>query len=238
MTLPLAAERGIAIVLVMLAAALLAAVGLGLTLSSALVRLTAANYEESVALLNASESAIELAARELALLDVDDVLGGTGSSTLVDGAPGPRTTSGGVSFDLLVLTNQLACGQPAPCTNAQVAQATNDRPWGDNNPRWRLFVHQPLETPDLPRPAPPIYVVVWIADDGRETDGDPSVDSAVSPLEGRYIVRARAEAFGPRGGRRALEAELARLCDDTAEGEVCVPGSRVQSWRVVDSVVP
>jgi hypothetical protein len=232
------AERGVAIVLVLLATALLAAVALGLSLSTVVVRLTATNYEESIALLNAGESAIELAARELALLDIDDVLEGTSVSTLVDGPPGPRTTADGLSFDLLALTNLLSCAQSAPCADAQVIQTTVERPWGANNPRWRLFLHQPLEMPVLPRAALPVYVVVWIADDARETDADPAVDGAGTALEGRYIVRARAEAFGPRGGRRALEAELARLCQNTAAGEECVPGSRVQSWRVVDSVVP
>ena len=232
------AEGGIAIVLVLLAAALLSAVGLGLSLSSALARLSAANYAESVALLNASESAIELAARELAGLDFDDVLSGARTSTLVDGAPGPRAIAGGVAFDLQELTNQLTCGREAPCDEGQVRQIVADRPWGDNNARWRLFLHQPLDPPSLPRPAPSIYVVVWIADDAREADGDPANDGAGADREGRYIVRARAEAFGPRGGRRAIEAELARLCDDTAAGEVCVPGSHVQSWRAIDSVIP
>jgi hypothetical protein len=215
---------------------MLAAIGLGLSLTSTVVRLSAANYEESVTLLNAAEAALDLAARELAHVDIDDVLGGVTPSALVDGAPGPRDVAPGLTIDLHVLTNRLTCGRADPCTDAQVQQATVERPWGVNNPRWRLFVHQALQSPGLPRQPPPLYVVVWIGDDAREDDGNPNADGAGAPGEGRYIVRAHAEAFGPRGGRRAIEAELRRVCSAGPGGEACLPGSRVQSWRVTSSV--
>jgi hypothetical protein len=95
-----------------------------------------------------------------------------------------------------------------------------------------LFVHQPLEVPNLPGSAN-AYVVVWIGDDARETDGDPSLDGAGGGQEGRYVVRARAEAFGPRGGRRVIEAELSRSCVTTETGDECLPGSRIHSWRAL-----
>jgi hypothetical protein len=235
---PKMGEHGIALVLVLLTMALVASVGLGLALSSTLAVVSVTNYAESVALLNAAEAGIDLAARELAVLAVDEVLGGVRTSTCVDGPPGSRTLPSGLTIDLPTMTNQLTCGRAAPCTNAQVGQITATRPWGANNPRWRLFVHQLLPLPALPRPAPDIYVVVWIGDDAREADGDPTTDGAGAGQEGRYIVRARAEAFGHRGGRRAIEAELARMCVAGPAGEVCVPGSRVQSWRAVSSLVP
>jgi hypothetical protein len=226
-------ERGIALALVLLAITFIAALAFGLTLSSSEARMSAANQEEAVALANAAESALELAARELGATDLTAVLSGAQASSLVDGAPGFRTVAPAVVIDLPVLTNQLTCGRRALCTPAQVAQSTQERPWGANNPRWRLFVHQPLPAPDMPKPAAPAYIVVWIGDDAREDDGDPSVDGAGAAQEGRYIVRARAEAFGWRGGRRAIEAELARMCVAGPGGDVCVPSSRVQSWRAV-----
>ena len=231
-------ERGVALVLVLLGMTMLAAVGLGLTLTSSVARLSAANYEEALALMNAAESALELAARELAPLPIDDVLGGAQSSPLVDGAPGIRVVGPGVTIDLNILTHQLTCGRVVPCTDAQVQQATIDRPWAANNPRWRLFLHQVLALPGLPRALPAPYVVVWIGDDAREDDDDPLRDGAGAGHEGRYTVRARAEAFGPRGGRRAIEAELARLCVEGAAGDECVPGTRVQSWHAVSALVP
>ena len=50
--------------------------------------------------------------------------------------------------------------------------------------------------------APP-YVVVWIADDVDEVDGDPATDT-------NDVVMIHAEAFGTRGGRRAVEATIQR----------------------------
>jgi hypothetical protein len=232
-------QAGVALVVVLLAIGLLSATAMGLALSSAMVRLTGANHDESVMLANASESALELAARELAMVvDWDNVLAGEQASTLIDGAPGPRIVSPGVAIDLVTLTHQLTCGRDLLCTDAQVRAATQERPWGANNPRWRLFVHQPLPLRPMPWRLPPVYVVVWLGDDAAETDGDPLADGAEPDQPGRYIVRARAESFGPRGGRHAIEAEFARVCRDDGDGERCAPGIRVQSWRTVGNTVP
>jgi len=232
-------EAGVALVIVLLTIGLLSATGLGLVLSSTITRLTGANHDESIMLANASESALELAARELTLLvNWDDVLLGMQVSTLVDGAPGHRSVAPGVSLDLLTLTNQLTCGREALCTDAQVSATTRERPWGDNNPRWRLFVHQPLPVMPMPSVILPVYTVVWLGDDAAETDGDPLADGAGPGQEGRYIMRARAESFGPRGGRHAIEAELARVCGEVEEAEQCAPGIRVQSWHVVGNTLP
>jgi hypothetical protein len=171
-------------------------------------------------------------ARELALFNLDEALDGTQVSSLVDGPPGTRMVAPGLSIDLPVLTNQLTCARDTLCTSAQVHAITTERPWGVNNPRWRLFLHQPLVPPPLPTVAATPYVVAWIGDDARETDGDAAVDGAGPGQEGRYMVRARVEAFGAQGGRRAIDAELARVCAASPTGVVCLPGSRVYSWRV------
>ena len=229
-------DRGTVLVLVLLAITFMAAAGIGLGSSTMIARLGAANYDEATALANAAEGALELAARELGQHDVGAVLNGTAVSMLVDGPPGSRDVAPGVSIDLLTLTNLMTCGRPALCSDAQRRQVTSDRPWGDNNPRWRLFLHQALVPPSLPSAASAPYVAVWIGDDAREDDGDPAADGAGPQQEGRYIVRARAEAFGPRGGRRAIEAELIRRCTADPAGEVCLPGSRVHSWSAINQV--
>ena len=239
MTSALTRQSGVALVIVLLAIGVLSAAAMGLALSSTIIRLTAANLDESMMLANASESALELAALELGrIADWDNVLRGAQASTLVDGVPGPRTVSPGLVIDLVTLTNQLTCGRLLQCTDAQVRLATRERPWGTNNPRWRPFVHQPLSVGPLPAPMPPIYVAVWLGDDAAETDGDPLTDGAEPDQPGRYMVRARAEAFGPRGGRHVIEAEFARICVDDGAGEWCAPGIRVQSWRTVAHAAP
>lgn len=233
------AEQGVALVVVLLAIGLLSATAVGLALSAAIGRMTGANHEESVLLANATESALELAARELAMVaHWDNVLLGLQASTLIDGAPGPRAVAPGVAIDLVSMTNQLTCGSLVFCTDAQVRVTTRERPWGDNNPRWRLFLHQPLPSTPMPALVPPVYIVVWLGDDAAETDGDPLADGVGVEQPGRYVVRARAESFGARGGRHVIEAEFTRVCVDHGTGEQCAPGIRVQSWRTIVNSAP
>ena len=116
-----------------------------LALSTSFGRLVETNYEDAVSLANASDSALELAARELAAIaDWNEVLRGVRSSTLVDGGPGRRVLADGAGNRSAALTNELTCGQAGWCTDAQVRATTAERPWGSNNPRWQLFLHLPL----------------------------------------------------------------------------------------------
>jgi hypothetical protein len=87
----------------------------------------------------------------------------------------------------------------------------------------------------LVRPAP-CYLVIWIADDGRERDGNPLTDAVEDDEPGHGIVRVHAEAYGMAGSRRAIEAELARVCP--AEAQECLPGIRVQSWQELRQQIP
>jgi len=233
-----AAERGIALIVALLAIALFSAMGLGLALSSSTARLADHNHEEAVTLLNAAESALELACRDMAAIaDWDSILSGALRSPVVDGPPtGIRTLPSGGSIDLTRLTNQLTCGLDTACTEGQRAANTSDRPWGADNPRWQLFLHAPLAAVASPRHRLAPYAVVWVGDDGRETDADPTVDGGAPGGEGRYVLRARAETFGPNGARRAIEAEIVRICRPVAGADVCMPGVRLQSWRVASAV--
>ncbi len=114
---------------------------------------------------------------------------------------------------------------------------SRERPWGTNNPRWQLFAFGPMEQfGQLMRPAA-CYLIVWIADDAREVDGNPQEDSDDGGEPGHGIVRVRAETYGVAGTRRAIEAELARICPDGPDG-ACLPGIRVQSWQELRQAVP
>lgn len=217
--------RGVVLVVVLLGLVLMMAAGLGLALSARLARLTVANYAEAVDLLNAAESALALTVSELRARDLDAVLGGAETSGFTDGPPGPRAWAPHATLDLTELTNRLTCGQAVACTDAQRHAISVERPWGANNPHWRLFLYGVLPPPPWAGRWSAAYVAVWIGDDPREDDDDPARDGADPDEDGRYIVRARAEAFGPRGGHRALEAELT---SDTG----------VQSWRVVTARQP
>jgi hypothetical protein len=132
------------------------------------------------------------------------------------------------------MTNMLNCGKSTNCTTAQMNANSRERPWGNNNPRWRLFAYGPMQqVAQLARPAP-CYLAVWIGDDGREQDGDSLADEAADDQPGHGIVRVHAEAYGFAGSRRAIEAELARVCQLGS----CRPGIRVQSWQELRQAIP
>ena len=62
-TAPARGQQGVALVAILLALALFSALGLAILLSSAQDRLAAANHDESLHLVNAAESALELTAQ-------------------------------------------------------------------------------------------------------------------------------------------------------------------------------
>lgn len=232
-------DSGIALILVLLVTSFLSAVGLGLALVVFMDQLANGNHRGSVAMLYAADAGIEIAARDLSLAaDWAALLAGTEQGSFTDGAPsGVRAIPGGGAVNLTAETNTLNCATPVTCTPAQMDANSRERPWGANNPRWRLYAYGPLQ--DLSRIVRPVpcYLAVWLADDSREADDDPLVDGGVDE-PGRGVMRVRSEVFGPSGARRAIEAELARVCGQQAGTEVCLPGIRVQSWQEVRQLVP
>jgi hypothetical protein len=231
-------ERGIALILAVVFTSFLCAIGLGLALVVFMDRLAVGNMRGSVGLLYAADAAIELAARDLSRADDwSSVLAGLQRGSLTDGVPGGVRQTPGASINLTALTNQLNCGSDADCTSAQMDTSTRDRPWAGNNPRWQLYGYAPFGTrPELERPNP-CYLVIWIADDARELDDDPSSD-AIDAQPGHGILRVRAEAFGYGGARRGIEAELVRFCLPGGAPGSCRASIRVQSWLEVRETVP
>jgi hypothetical protein len=212
-------NRGVALVIVLVALAVCSALGLGLVLATLSERFANANYSESVHAANAAAAAVHLAARELSLVsDWDPVLTGTQQSRFMEGA---------VPADLAAVTNELTCGRSSSCSDLDRRASTTARPWGANNPVWRVFLRAPLATfLTIPAASADMYVVVWVGDDARETDADPLHDGGGG--DGRDAVRVHAEAFGRTGTRRGVEADVIR---QTA-------GIRVQSWRVRTPPIP
>jgi hypothetical protein len=232
-------DRGIALVMVVLVTTFLSALAIGVLLAVFMDRLATGNMAGSVAMLYAADSAIEIAARDLARIDDwNVVLAGAQRSSFTDGAAaGVKPVPGGGTVDLTSTTNMLNCGRSANCSLAQVNANSKERPWGPNNPRWRLFAYGPMQRlADIARPSP-CYLVVWVADDSREQDGDPQADEPDAGRPGHGIVRVHAEAFGAAGSRRAIEAELSKVCPG-GESAICLPGIRVQSWQELHQAVP
>jgi hypothetical protein len=221
-------ERGIALVMALLAIAAFSALGLSLILGSSLDRLTSGNHRDVTTSLNAADAAVALAVRELdRIADWTPVLQGSVQSSLVDGPPGVRSLAGGGRLDLTVLTNEITCGRRTACSDTLIAEATLSRPWGVNNAHWRLFAHGRLDDVDPSSNQSP-YLVVWVADDASETDGNRSVDGGGAGGEGEGVLRLRADAFGPGALRSAIECTVVRQCSSAG----CEPGIRVQSWHI------
>jgi hypothetical protein len=230
-------ERGIALLMVVILTTFLSALGIGVMMAVFMDRLASRNMAGAVSMLYAADAGIEIAARDLARVDAwNTVLSGAVRSAFADGAPaGVRIIPGGGAVDLSAATNMLNCGKASSCTAAQMNANSRDRPWGANNPRWKLYAYGPMaQLTHLVRPAP-CYLAVWVADDYREQDGDALADAPGDADPGHGIVRVHAEAFGVDGSRRIIEAELSRICP--APGG-CLPGIRVQSWQELRQVLP
>jgi hypothetical protein len=232
-------SRGIALVTVLLVSSLVFTMALGLSLIVSVNQLVVRNHVESTTLAAAAQAGVELAAHELSSADWNAVLAGLVQAGASDGAPtGARLLPGGGTVDLSVQTSLLNCGSMAGCSVAQLRAVTLDRPWGADNPEWRLFLYGPVGSFVPLRFPPAVYLLVWVGDDGREADGDPRIDGGAVTEAGRGVLRVHASAFGPRGGRRSMEAEFVRLCRPPQAGPPCLPAVRVQSWRDLRQSLP
>jgi Tfp pilus assembly protein PilV len=226
--------RGIALITVLLVASLVCIVGLGLALVLTIGQLAARNHRDGAVLLAAADAALELAAEGLAADDWQAVLGGWLVAAVADGAPGGLRDVDGQTIDLGAETNLLNCGRRMACSPADRAVNTTARPWGVNNPFWQLYLFGPLPSLLPLRTSSDIYVMVWVSDDSRETDGRPDVDGGNDP--GRHVLRVRSAALGRDAARRVVEAEFVRVC---LEGRsACEPGIRVQSQREERHALP
>jgi hypothetical protein len=84
----------------------------------------------------------------------------------------------------------------------------------------------------------PIYVVVMVADDPSETDGDPLTDGNTGTNPGSGVLSIRAEALGPHGAHRVIEATMARTLSTGLErGYIGQRGQDEQNRRARKSAV-
>jgi hypothetical protein len=86
-------------------------------------------------------------------------------------------------------------------------QSSGPTVFGPDAPIWRLFAHAQFSSTLPPgNAAPAAYLVVWLADDGWDGDGEVSADS-----NGRLLVHA--EAFGAHGAHRIVSGVIERDAD-------------------------
>ena len=212
-------ELGTVLVAALMVTALLGTLGAALAFVVMTESAIAANHRAGQQGLYAADAGIERAIGELRSLTSWRTVPGAGGSSATDfndGAIAPRAADGMV-LDLVRLTSR------------RQADSNTFYPAAPDRPLWRLFAHASLDrmiSGGGSGSSP--YVVVWIADDPDDLDGDPSLDS-------NDIMIVRSEAFGIRGGRRAVEATILRetALDGGAAGGVSRSDVSVIAWREV-----
>lgn len=196
-------DDGAALILVLMATTLMAALGSGLIVLSTMERRMAANHRWSIQTMYGAEAGIERGVAELRrVARWSDVLTGAVASTFTDSTRRPLLPAPG-RVDLDAITAELQ------------AESNSASSWGPNNPVWRLFAWGSLAAmTGTPAQDTRIYVAVWVADDGAETDDDPRSDA-------NNVVLLHAEAYGLAGARQVVDATAARVAGDV----------RVLAWR-------
>jgi hypothetical protein len=194
---------------VFLAVLLLSALGLALTMAAIGDALASGNLGASREMLYAADAGIERVLPDLQRAsDWDLVLSGAVTSGFTDGAAaGPRLLDDGRTIVLDELVNLANCGQRSPCNEAALTAITEDRPWGSDNPHWRLFAWGRIAA--LVGAGASGYVVVLVADDPLDGDGQPGRD-ARGPSPGSGVLLLRAQAYGRGGAGHLVEAAVAR----------------------------
>ena len=234
-------ERGSALVIALLSLLLLTALGLALTLTTTTETAISANQRMGQEAMNAADAAIERAMQDLlAMPDWNRALSGTEQSSFINGSPGgPRALPDGSTINLTEIANLASCGHTSSCSSSDIATNSPERHWAANNPVWQLYAYGPVSDL-LPggTVSSPIYVVVLIGDDPSETDGDPLTDGNTAANPGSGVLSLRAEAFGPHGTHRIVEATVARTVSTGLErGYVGQRGQDEQNRRARKSAV-
>ncbi len=187
-------DRGSVLLCALMVIALIGTLGAALALVVSTESAVAGNYVASQQGLYAAEAGVERAIGEIRLLPTWGALPAPSSTTpsadFNDGQAMPRGPDGS-TLNLAQLTIQ------------RQAESDAMRPAAPDRPVWRLYAHAPFGRMVAASGTAAPYVVVWLADDPDDLDGDPAVDT-------NDVVLVHAEAFGVRAGRRAIDVTIQR----------------------------
>ena len=179
-----------ALVSALIATVILTGLGVALALAGLEEAMLAGHDRASRALRLAADSAARLAVSDLAAAPAWTALSAL-TSRFPETSSRPPSPWGGPVLDLAAET-----------AGVQV-ESDGGRLPGEAARTWRLFAAGPLVRAAPGSGCGPFYLVVWVADDGADTDGDPGTDS-------NGILTLRADALGPDGGRATTVVSLER----------------------------
>jgi hypothetical protein len=220
-------ERGVALVLALMAVLLLSCLAAAMVLAASAETLVARHFSLGIEARHAAEAAVQRAIVDLAQSpDLDAILTGVVRGSFIDGGPGgTRTLDDGSQVDLDAVRHRANCARDTACSPSDLlGNPAGDRPWGANNPVWQLYEYGFARnlTESIQSP---FYLVVLAGDDPEEVDGDPGRDAGETGPGARLLL-LRSEAIGPRGVHALVEATI--LLRSTGPGP---PGARAVSWR-------
>jgi hypothetical protein len=215
-------EDGVALVIALLTLLMMTALGMALTMTTMTETKISSNYRDGGEAMYAADAGVERVMQDiLTVPDWNNILNGTTTSAFIDGAAGgTRTLPGGSTLNLTEATNVVNCGKTTTCSTEDLAAQSDDRPWGANNPDWKLYAYGPMDRMIGSETINSLmYVVVWVGDDPADGDGNRAKDT-------NGALAMLAHAYGPGGVRRVVEVTVART--DTTEIERGYTGQRGQ----------
>jgi hypothetical protein len=191
-------ERGAALLITLLTVLLVGAVAAVLIAVSISETTIAGAHRHAAEAAYAAEAGLERALRDLDVLpDWSVVLLPPPANVLATFADGQQfpIAPDGRELDVAAL---LAARQAT--SNTQYPPSM----FGANTPQWRLYGSSALAAlVPSGTPVQPAYVLIWVADDAEDNDGDASVD-------GNQKLLVFADAYASGGARRSIAAVIAR----------------------------
>jgi Tfp pilus assembly protein PilX len=179
-------QRGAVLLHVLMFTTLVTAVAAGVALLAKMETLVTAHFRQRRELAAGAVAVAEIALQDLRRAsDWSQVLAGTQRAAF---------TSGAVSSPLWVDgARTICCGAASLTGQLNVESGTSWTPYG-----WTTLADL-TGTPASGL----IHVIVWVADDEADGDGDPARDA-------NGVIRMHAQAVAPSGGRRMLSVTVAR----------------------------
>ncbi|HSL20045.1 MAG TPA: pilus assembly PilX N-terminal domain-containing protein [Vicinamibacterales bacterium] len=214
-------ERGMSLVVALMASMLLTALGLSLVMVTNTETMITSNYRTSSEALYAADAGIERAVQDLLLVpDWNRIWNENLRSSFVDASNCTGTVPmGGVTYNLAQMTARLQ------------AETNGENLWGANNPVWAPYACGRIDELLGEGIDSAMYVIAWAADDPSEADGDPSKDT-------NGVVTIRAEAFGPGGTDKIVEVTVARTSTTEIErGQIAQRGQEELNQRARKAAV-